>query len=97
MIPFRPDAACPLDGITVLDLSRLVAGNMVSLQLADFGAEVIKVEDPGKGDPLRALARRGPLAVLEGLRPQQEEPDARLCASRAPRSCCSRWSSARTC
>ena len=53
MIPFRPDAACPLDGIVVLDLSRLVAGNMLSLQLADFGAEVIKVEDPGKGDPLR--------------------------------------------
>jgi crotonobetainyl-CoA:carnitine CoA-transferase CaiB-like acyl-CoA transferase len=53
MIPFRPDAACPLDGLTVLDLSRLVAGNMLSLQLADFGAEVIKVEDPSKGDPLR--------------------------------------------
>ena len=53
MTPFRADASCPLDGITVLDLSRLVAGNMVSLQLADFGAEVIKVEQPGKGDPLR--------------------------------------------
>jgi crotonobetainyl-CoA:carnitine CoA-transferase CaiB-like acyl-CoA transferase len=53
MTPFRPEAACPLDGIIVLDLSRLVAGNMLSLQLADFGAEVIKVEDPGKGDPLR--------------------------------------------
>jgi crotonobetainyl-CoA:carnitine CoA-transferase CaiB-like acyl-CoA transferase len=53
MTPFRPDAACPLDGIVVLDLSRLVAGNMISLQLADFGAEVIKVEDPAKGDPLR--------------------------------------------
>src|SRR5262245_7684882 len=54
MLPFRPEAACPLDGITVLDLSRLVAGNMLSLQLADFGAEVIKVEDPDEGDPLRA-------------------------------------------
>ena len=53
MTPFRPEAACPLDGIIVLDLSRLVAGNMLSLQLADFGAEVIKIEDPGKGDPLR--------------------------------------------
>jgi crotonobetainyl-CoA:carnitine CoA-transferase CaiB-like acyl-CoA transferase len=53
MIPFRPQAACPLDGITVIDLSRLVAGNMLSLQLADFGAEVIKIEDPSKGDPLR--------------------------------------------
>ncbi len=53
MLPFRPESACPLDGITVLDLSRLVAGNMLSLQLADFGAEVIKVEDPVRGDPLR--------------------------------------------
>src|SRR4051794_34692673 len=42
----------PLAGIRVLDLSRLMAGNMLSLQLADFGADVIKVEPPA-GDPLR--------------------------------------------
>jgi len=53
MRPFRPDAPVPLSGIRVLDLSRLVAGNMLSLQLADFGAEVVKIEDPRKGDPLR--------------------------------------------
>jgi len=51
-IDFNPQAKGPLDGVTVLDLSRLVAGNMVSLQLADFGADVIKVEPPA-GDPLR--------------------------------------------
>ena len=44
----------PLDGVRVLDLSRLVAGNMVSLQLADYGAEVIKVEPPS-GDITRQV------------------------------------------
>ncbi|MGI4808985.1 MAG: CaiB/BaiF CoA transferase family protein [Janthinobacterium lividum] len=52
-IRFDPEATGPLAGYRVLDLSRLVAGNMLSLQLADFGAEVIKVEPPD-GDPLRA-------------------------------------------
>ena len=42
----------PLAGIRVLDLSRLMAGNMLTLQLADFGAEVIKVESQ-QGDTLR--------------------------------------------
>jgi crotonobetainyl-CoA:carnitine CoA-transferase CaiB-like acyl-CoA transferase len=43
----------------VLDLSRLVAGNVTSVQLADHGAEVIKIEDPLKGDPLRAWRENG--------------------------------------
>jgi crotonobetainyl-CoA:carnitine CoA-transferase CaiB-like acyl-CoA transferase len=51
-VQFDPRAKGPLDGVCVLDLSRLVAGNMLSLQLADFGADVIKVEPPA-GDPLR--------------------------------------------
>jgi crotonobetainyl-CoA:carnitine CoA-transferase CaiB-like acyl-CoA transferase len=56
---FTSDAPCPLDGIRVVDLSRLVAGNAVSSQLADFGAEVLKIEDPRHGDPLRAWQTRG--------------------------------------
>jgi crotonobetainyl-CoA:carnitine CoA-transferase CaiB-like acyl-CoA transferase len=56
---FVPEAPCPLDGVRVVDLSRLVSGNMVSLVLADFGAEVVKVEDPQKGDPLRAWQTDG--------------------------------------
>src|SRR5437773_4904655 len=56
---FEPEAGCPLDGVRVIDMSRLVSGNMVSLQLADFGAEVIKIEDPKRGDPLRAWQSEG--------------------------------------
>jgi crotonobetainyl-CoA:carnitine CoA-transferase CaiB-like acyl-CoA transferase len=48
----------PLRGVKVVDLSRLVAGNMMTLQLADFGADVIKVE-PLKGDTLRAFRTGG--------------------------------------
>jgi len=50
---YDPDAPVPLEGIRVLDLSRLVAGNVVTHVLADYGAEVIKVERPGVGDDLR--------------------------------------------
>jgi crotonobetainyl-CoA:carnitine CoA-transferase CaiB-like acyl-CoA transferase len=56
---FAPDAEGPLKGIRAIDLSRLVAGNMLSLQLADYGAEVIKIEDPARGDPLRDWRVKG--------------------------------------
>jgi alpha-methylacyl-CoA racemase len=43
----------PLDGIRVLDLSRLLPGGYCSLLLADYGADVLKVEDTGLGDYIR--------------------------------------------
>ena len=43
----------PLDGIRVLELGVLLAGPFAGRMLADFGAEVIKVEEPGRGDPMR--------------------------------------------
>ena len=49
---FDPSASGPLHDVRVLDLSRLVAGNMLSAYLADFGADVIKVER-ASGDDLR--------------------------------------------
>jgi crotonobetainyl-CoA:carnitine CoA-transferase CaiB-like acyl-CoA transferase len=55
---FDPDARGMLDGVRVLDLSRLVAGNLLTLTLADHGADVIKLEPPG-GDSLRAWKVKG--------------------------------------
>ncbi len=46
-------SALPLDGLKVLDLSRLLPGGFCSLLLADFGADVIKVEDTAMGDYAR--------------------------------------------
>jgi crotonobetainyl-CoA:carnitine CoA-transferase CaiB-like acyl-CoA transferase len=45
--------ALPLEGVRVLDLSRLLPGGFCSLLLADFGADVVKVEDTGVGDYVR--------------------------------------------
>jgi crotonobetainyl-CoA:carnitine CoA-transferase CaiB-like acyl-CoA transferase len=55
---FDPDAKGALDGVRVVDLSRLVAGNMLTKVLGDHGAEVLKVEPP-EGDTLRAWRIKG--------------------------------------
>jgi len=47
----------PLAGIRVLELGSLIAGPFCAKTLADFGAEVVKIEPPGDGDPLRRWRR----------------------------------------
>lgn len=55
---YAPDARGPLDGLRVVDLSRLVAGNLLTQHLVDFGADVLKVE-PKEGDTLRHWRVKG--------------------------------------
>src|SRR3954462_14307078 len=51
----RPRVPKPLDGVRILDFTRLLPGAYATLLLADMGADVIKIEDPRGGDGMRTL------------------------------------------
>jgi alpha-methylacyl-CoA racemase len=50
-----PDSRLPLDGLMVLDLSRMLPGAVLARQLLDLGARLIKIEEPETGDPMRLV------------------------------------------
>ena len=82
----------PLKGVRVLDLSRMVAGGVAGMLLADFGADVVKVEQPGTGDPLRQWTTERRAVLVEGLRAQQAlhhaEPEVAGGRATSLRDCC---------
>ena len=87
--PNRP----PLQGVRVLDLTRLLPGPMCTLHLADLGADVIKIEDLGVGDyaspPVREMLNRN----KRGMRLDLSKPKAcSFCSSCAKPPTC--WSKA---
>ena len=65
----------PLDGIHVLDLTRVLSGPYCTMLLADMGARVIKIEQPGKGDDTRAWGP--PFLYPSGHKPPAGGPDDR--------------------
>lgn len=77
----------PLQGIKVLDLSRILAGPWAGQMLADLGADVIKVERPGKGDDTRAWAPPY-MPVREGGDDEARESAYFQSANRGKRSIC---------
>jgi hypothetical protein len=107
----RAGAAGPLEGLRVLELGTLIAGPFTGRLLGDFGAEVIKVEAPGGGDPMRrwggesyrgrslwwpVQSRNKKLVTLDLRTPKGQDLCRRLAADTAPaRSCCGSSSSCR--
>jgi len=79
----------PLDGVRVLDLSRLLPGPYASLVLSDLGADVVKVEDPDPGDYLREISpgmfaalNRGKRSIVLDLKSPEGAAQLRqLCAA----------------
>ena len=74
----------PLSGLTVLDLTRVLSGPYCTMMLADMGARVIKIEQPGKGDDTR------------GWGPPFQNGESSYPKITTGADCRSRWIAART-
>lgn len=82
-LPPTPHRPGPLDGVRVLDLSRILAGPTCTQLLGDMGADILKIERPGEGDDTRSW---GPPFVRDHAGRPTQESAYYLCANRNKRS-----------
>ena len=86
-----PLAELPLADLRVVELGQLLAGPFCGQLLGDFGAEVIKVEDPGRGDPMREWGREKPHGKSlwwPVVARNKKSVTCNLRVARGPGSCC---------
>ena len=84
-----PASPLPLAGVKVVELGQLIAGPFAGKTLADFGAEVVKIEPPGEGDPLRKwrLLYQGTSVWWQVQSRNKESIVAGPTKARGPRDC----------
>jgi crotonobetainyl-CoA:carnitine CoA-transferase CaiB-like acyl-CoA transferase len=74
------DERLPLSGITVIDCGQVIAGPTAAMLLGDFGAEVIKVENPGGGDQIRNFGK----ILMPEVQPKLSDTPGRIRHSGPP-------------
>ena len=88
-----------LAGVRVIELGQLIAGPFCGKILGDFGADVVKIEPPGKGDPLAQLAadQGRHFGVVAGAVAEQALGRRSICASPKARTSSAGWWPTPTC
>lgn len=82
----------PLDGLKVVELGQLIAGPFATKLLGEFGADVIKIEPPGTGDPLRKwrILEEG-TSLWWHVQSRTKRSVTLICAAKRGKRWCAAW------